>query len=80
MVPTAPLSTDSGHDIQLNANKNRSPNASSMLGHRRRRWPNIELALGGYLVVALICGCHGVPESTSRWLNAGQYLSTSANS
>ena len=28
------------------ANTGKSPNAVSMLAHRRRRWPNIETALG----------------------------------
>ena len=33
-------------------NTRRSPNAGSMLGQRRRRWANIEPALGECLVIA----------------------------
>ena len=34
------------------ANTGHSPNAASMLGQRRRRWPNIEAALGEWPVFA----------------------------
>ena len=33
------------------ANTKRRPNAGLMLGHRRRRWPNIKPALGHFLVL-----------------------------
>ena len=33
-------------------NTGRSSKADSMLGHRRRRWPNIESTLGEHLVFA----------------------------
>ena len=33
----------------------RSPDAGSMLGQRRRRWPNIDPALGDRFVFAGIC-------------------------
>ena len=34
------------------ANTRHSPNAVSMLAHRLRRWPNIETALGEFIVFA----------------------------
>ena len=36
------------------ANTRGSPNAGSMLGHRLRRWPNIEPALGEPVVFAVM--------------------------
>ena len=38
--------------FQLVANKRRSPNAGTLLGHRLRRWHNIVPALGECVVFA----------------------------
>ena len=36
----------------LGKNARFPPNVESMSGHRRRRWPNIEPALGKHIVIA----------------------------
>ena len=51
------------------ANTGYSPNAVSMLGHRLRRWPNIEIALGECPVFAGIPILHRLDLSLFSLVN-----------
>ena len=55
-------------------NTRHSPNAGSMLGHRRRRWSSIEPTSGGCLVFAVINLWCARPGATENHPNAGERL------
>ena len=50
----------------LSAHTRPSPNADSMLGKRRRRWANIETALGECLVFAEAAPTHRIGSITAQ--------------